>query len=366
LAPTTLAPREHPLSLESGSFGVAPNGDSVDRYVLASSIVSLAVLTYGGILQTLEVPDREGVRTNVVLGFSSLDGYLSAPDAYFGAVVGRYANRIARGQFELAGQRYQLTCNDGGNHLHGGRHGFDKRVWKARTRQDDDEVAVVLRRTSADGEEGYPGALEVEVTYAVTTDNVVRIEYRAATSRPTIVSLTNHALFNLTGEGIGTILGHDLELHADRYTPTDRDQIPTGALAAVEGTALDFQRPTKIGTRIGAAEEQLILAGGYDHNFVLAGASHVAARLAARLVDQTSGRTLEIRTTEPGLQVYTGNRLNRTLVGSSGRRYERFAGIAVETQRFPDSPNRHDFPPAALSPKELFHSRTELHFGTIA
>jgi aldose 1-epimerase len=344
---------------------VAPNGDSVDRHVLTSSTVRLAVLTYGGIVQTLEVPDRKGVRSNVVLGFSSLDGYLSAPDVYFGAVVGRYANRIARGQFELAGRRYQLTRNDGGNHLHGGRQGFDKRVWKARTRQDDDEVAVVLRRTSADGEEGYPGALDVEVTYALTTDNVVRIEYRAATTRPTIISLTNHALFNLSGEGVGTILGHDLELNADRYTPTDREQIPTGALAAVEGTALDFQRSTNIGSRIGAADEQLILAGGYDHNFVLAEASHGAARFAARLVDQTSGRTLEIRTTEPGFQVYTGNRLNGTLIGCSGRGYERFAGIALETQRFPDSPNRPDFPSAALAPKELFHSRTEWHFGTI-
>lgn len=299
----------------------------------------------------------------MVLGFSTLEGYLSAPDAYFGAVVGRYANRIARGRFELAGQQHQLTCNEGRNHLHGGSHGFDKRLWKARARRDDDDVALVLSRTSADGEEGYPGALEVEVAYALGFDDVIRIEYRAATTRPTIVSLTNHALFNLSGEGAGTVLGHELELNAERYTPTDDEQLPTGILAAVEGTAMDFRRPTVLGSRIEATDEQLTLAGGYDHNFALAEACDLEGRFAARLVERGSGRSLEIHTSEPGLQMYTGNRLNGTLFGTSGRRYQRFAGIALETQRFPDSPNNANFPSAALAPGALFESRTELRFG---
>jgi len=365
LAAATWQPREL-LNVERAPFGIAPSGERVDRYVLTSPSVRMAILTYGGRVQVLDVPDRNGVRSNVVLGFATLDGYLSAPDVYFGAIVGRYANRVARGQFELAGRRHQLTCNEGRNHLHGGWHGFDKRHWEARTtRSNHKEVALVLGRTSGDGEEGYPGVLEVEVTYALTVDNVVRIDYRAATTRPTIVSLTNHSLFNLSGEGTGTILDHELKLNADRYTPTDREQIPTGAIATVEDTALDFQRLMKIGSRIGAAEEQMILARGYDHNFVLGDAAYGESRFAALVVDRRSGRTMEIRTTEPALQVYTGNRLDGSLVGASGQSYERFGGIALETQRFPDSPNRHDFPTAVLAPNELFHSKTELRFRTI-
>ena len=365
MAARTLAARG-PLNIESSVFGVTLSGETVDRYVLTSPTTRLAILTYGGIVQALEVPDRTGAQSNVVLGFSTLDGYLSAPSAYLGAIVGRYANRIARGQFELAGQRHQLTRNEGRNHLHGGAHGFDKRIWKARTRRRDDEVALILGRTSADGEEGYPGALDVEVTYALGFDNVIRLEYRAVTTRATVVSLTNHALFNLSGDGVGTVLGHDIELNAERYTPTDSELIPTGALAAVEHTPFDFRRLTKIGSRIDAEDEQLILAGGYDHNFVLAGDGYDEPRLAAILVDNDSGRTLEIRTTEPGLQVYTGNRLNGRLVGTRGRAYERFGGVALETQRFPDSPNKQDFPSAVLTPSGIFRSRTEIQFGTIA
>jgi aldose 1-epimerase len=357
-----VAPWEEPLNIESSTFGVTPDGDTVDRYVLTNQTTRLAILTYGGIVQALEVPDRNGALSNVVLGFSTLGDYLAAPDAYFGAIVGRYANRIARGRFQLAGGQHQLSCNEGRNHLHGGWRGFDKRLWRARTRRDDNEVALQLSRTSADGEEGYPGALAVEVTYTLS-DSAVRIDYRAATTRPTIVSLTNHALFNLAGEGAETVLDHELQLNAEQYTPTDDEQLPTGMLAAVEATAMDFRRPTELGSRIEVPDQQLTLAGGYDHNFALAEASGRDLRSAARLVDPGSGRSLDVLTTEPGLQVYTGNRLNGTLVGASGRRYRRFAGIALETQGFPDSPNNANFPSAALAPEQLFESSTELRFG---
>lgn len=243
-------------------FGVTTAGEPVDRYRLIGQKVELAVLTYGGIVQSLLVPDARGRLANVVLGFSYLDGYLAAANAYFGAIIGRFANRIAGGKYELDEQTVYLAQNDGRNHLHGGKVGFDKRVWRARTQHRFDGVALTLRRTSHDGEEGYRGAVEVEVSYVLTPDDVVRIDYRATTTRPTAISMTNHTLFNLAGEGNGTILDHELQIDAQAYTEVDSELIPTGALRTVEGSPLDFRKRTKIGARIGADHEQLLLAGG--------------------------------------------------------------------------------------------------------
>jgi len=346
-------------------FGVTADGERVHRFLLIGRQVEMAILTYGGVVQSLVVPDARGHRANIVLGFSSLSGYQGAGSAYFGAIIGRYANRIGGATYELDGQRVSLTANDGRNHLHGGDSGFDKQVWRARTEHRSDGVALTLWRTSQDGEEGHRGTVEVEVSYVLADDDAVRIEYRAATTHDTIISLTNHALFNLAGEGRGTILGHELQVDAETYTEIDSELVPTGRIVSVEGTPLDFRRPTKIGARIGSEHAQLRVAGGYDHNFVLRTREQaVALRRAARLVDPISGRELRVSTTEPGLQVYTGNRLDGSLVGASGRRYDRFAGVALETQRYPDSPNRPDFPSAVLRRGELFRSVTELRFGS--
>jgi aldose 1-epimerase len=338
-----------PLRLDCRSFGTT-QGLGVDRYILTrAGGVEISILTYGGIIQAIRVPDRSGTSANIVLGFSELDGYLAAGDAYLGVIVGRCANRIAHGEFTLDGRVHRLSRNEGDNHLHGGHFGFDKKVWQARPGIGEREVAVVLSHTSEDGDEGYPGKVDVEVVYSLTLDNVVRIESRAVTTQATVVNLTSHSLFNLAGEGRGTVLEHELWLGADRYTPVDPELIPTGQLAPVAGTPLDFRRPAEIGSRLG---------GDYDHNFVL----NERAVSAARLLDRRSGRALEIRTTEPGLQLYTGGKLDGTLVGASGHRYERFAGVALETQRFPDSPNHAQFPSAVLRPGERYESTTELRF----
>jgi aldose 1-epimerase len=333
---------EASLRLESRPFG-AVQGIPVDRYTLArAGGVEISILTYGGAVQSLRVPDG----ANVVLGFSELDGYLAAGDAYLGAIVGRCANRIAGGELPLDGTVYRLSRNERSHHLHGGVAGFDKKVWRAQPRSGEHEIAVVLSHTSEDGDEGYPGRVDVEAVYSLTLDDVVRIELRAVTTRPTVVNLTSHPMVNLAGEGLGTILEHELQLDADRYTPVDAELIPTGELAPVAGTPMDFRGPAEIGSRLG---------GDYDHNFVLNG--HDAAM--ARLVDRRSGRALEVRTTEPGLQVYTGGKLDV----ASGGAYERFAGVALEPQRFPDSPHHRHFPSAVLRPGERYESTTELRFS---
>ena len=311
-------------------------GLEVELYRLAAGAVEISILTYGGIIQSLRVPGRAGETANVVLGFPELDGYLTAAGAYVGPIVGRYANRIARGEFELDGTRYRLSRNEGENHLHGGFAGFNTKVWRAEARESEREVAVILSLESPDGEEGYPGALSVEVTYSLDADGVFRIHYRATTTRPTVVSLTNHALFNLAGEGAGSILDHELEIDADAYVAVDAEQIPTGELALVAGTPMDFRRARAIG-------------GAFDHCFVLTGG-------ATHLVDPRSGRALEIRTTEPGVQLYTGNHLD-------GHPYPPHTGVALETQRLPDSPNHANFPSSVLRPGEVFESTTELRFS---
>ena len=353
------------LAVAAQPFGILADGAQVDLYTLRrGGGVEVGILTYGGIVQSLLVPDRTGRVANVVLGFPELSDYVAAGSLYLGAIVGRYANRISGGRFSLDERTHQLARNEGRNHLHGGHLGFDKKVWRARTRQSDTEVGVVVRHSSPDGDEGYPGALEIEVAYSLTRDDVLRVAYRAVATRPTIVSLTNHSLFNLAGEGVGDVLAHLLEIDADAYTPVDSDLIPTGELAQVRETPFDFRRPATIGSRIHVGDPQLVIAGGYDHNFVLNERGGLL-QPAARLTDRASGRSLEVRTTEPGLQIYTGNRLDGTRTGTSGRPYERFAGVALETQRFPDSPNQSHFPSSVLRPGMTYRSATELHFGLV-
>jgi aldose 1-epimerase len=348
--------------IERSGFGALPDGTAIERYLLRNDRgMTAAILTYGGIVQSMEVPDRDGTMANVVLGFATLADYL-AKGAYFGTITGRYANRIAGARFSLDGRSYRLAANDGVNALHGGIGGFSSRVWRAAARRDAGEVGVALRYVSPDGEEGYPGTLDTEVTCTLTADNALRIDYRATTDKPTVVNLTNHSFFNLAGEGTGSVLDHELTLHASRYTPVDEDLIPTGEIAPVSGSALDFTRPAAVGGRIRAGEPQLLRGRGYDHNFVLDKPAAGGLSLAARLRDPGSGRVLEVSTTEPGLQLYSGNFLDGSAVGTGGRAYRQSDGLCLETQHFPDSPNRPGFPATVLRPGETFRSTTVFAF----
>jgi aldose 1-epimerase len=341
-------------------FGALADGTEVDLYTLgAGRELTVKVLTYGGIVQQLLAPDRTGEPANVVLGFPGLDDYVARNTPYFGAIVGRYANRIANAEFELDGVRHRLPANDGPNCLHGGRRGFDKRVWRVTESQStDDGVALALRLASPDGEEGFPGAAVVDVTYTLSRDDSLRIDYRATTDRPTVLNLTCHAYWQLSGEGSGSIEDHVLTVAASRYLPVDDQMIPTGEVAPVAGTPLDFTTPQRIASRLHDSFEQLTAAHGYDHHFVLDRADAVSPVPAIRLDDPASGRRLEIATTEPGVQVYTGNHLDGSLAGGSGRPYRRHAGIALETQHCPDSPNRPEFPSTVLRPGQVFASTT--------
>lgn len=322
--------------------------------------IELEALTYGAIIRSLRVPDRRGALDDVVLGYDTLDEYLRR-NPFLGALVGRCANRIARGRFSLAGREYPLAVNNGPNHLHGGVRGFDKVVWQATP--DADGAGVVFGRTSPDGDEGYPGTLAATVRYALTDANELVIDYTAVTDRATPVNLTQHSYFNLAGHGAGDILDHILTIDADRYTPVDPSQIPTGALAPVEGTPLDFRRPTAIGSRIQQAHEQIVIGEGYDQNFVL-NWDGAGLRVAARVVEPRSGRTLEVATTQPGLQLYSGNRLDGSIIGKDGRPYIRRAGFCLETQHFPDSPNQPSFPSVILEPEQEYRHRTVFTFGS--
>lgn len=319
------------------------------------------VLGYGGIVQSLLVPDRDGRLADVVLGFERAGQYRHNP-AYLGALIGRYANRIARGRFPLDGTHHDLAVNDPPNHLHGGRVGFDSVNWESRPFRDERGAGVELRYTSADGEEGYPGTLSVRVTYTLTARDELVVDYGARTDRATPVNLTQHAYFDLGGGG--DVLGHVLSLDADRYTPVDAAGIPTGELRDVTGTPFDFRRPTPLGARIDADDEQLRFGGGYDHNFVLNGGATAEPRLVGRLLEPASGRVLELSTTEPGVQLYTANHLDGSLVGKGGRTYGPRAGVALETQHFPDSPNQPHFPSTILRPGEEYRSRTVYRFTT--
>jgi aldose 1-epimerase len=326
--------------------------------------MELEVMSHGATVKALRVPDRDGGLDDVVLGFDDPASYLG-PHPYFGGIVGRYANRIANGRFRLDGGEYNLTTNDGLHHLHGGPRGFDRRRWTAEAAATDGDPVLRLRYTSADGEEGYPGRLDVQVTYALTRAGEFRIEYEASTDRPTILNLTHHSYFNLEGSQATDILGHELQVDADTFTPVDEGLIPTGERRDVTGTPFDLRRPRPIGEAMKAAEPQLERGHGYDHNFVLRPPEpSMQPRRAARLVAPRSGRVMEVRTTEPGLQLYTGGALDGSIAGKNGRRYGKHAGLCLETQHFPDSPNRPEFPSTRLDPGQVFRSLTVHRFST--
>lgn len=344
-------------------FGRSPAGEPIDVLTLTNLRgLEMRVMTYGGIILSLKTPDRQGHVDDVVLGHDTAQGYFpNAP--FFGAIAGRYANRIAKGRFTLDGQVYTLATNDGANHLHGGRKGFDQVVWRAEPFNNRGGVGVQLSYTSADGEEGYPGRVKATVTYTLTDANTLAVTYEATTDKPTIINLTQHSYFNLAGATARDILGHELTIHADRYTPIDAGFIPTGELAPVAGTPFDFRTATPIGARIAQDDEQLRRGRGYDHNFVL-NRQGDGLSLAASVFEPTSGRTLEVRTTEPGMQFYSGNFLDGTLSGKGGVKYGQRAGFCLETQHYPDSPNHPEFPSVVLRPDRPYRSETTFSFGT--
>ena len=355
-----------PASITLQSFGRTTDGTPVELYTLKNANGLQADITnYGGIVVRLLTPDRLGNLGDIVLGYNSVDDYI-AETPYFGALIGRYGNRIAGGTFTLNGKTYTLaTNNDPGDipcHLHGGIRGFDKVVWSAEPSIVDGEATLTLHYLSVDGEEGYPGNLKVKVTYTLTNDNALRIDYDATTDKATPVNLTNHSYFNLKGEGDGDILGHVLMFTADRYTPVNIGLIPTGQLAPVAGTAFDFTTPHAIGERVDWENEQLTFGGGYDHNWVLNNQDGSMA-LAATAYEPVSGRTLEVHTTEPGLQFYCGNFLDGTLTGKSGRPYNFRNGFCLETQHYPDSPNQPFFPTTVLQPGDTYQTTTIYRFG---
>jgi len=344
-----------------------PDGSVVEQFTLSNSNgVEIRTIPYGAVIVSVRVPDRDGKLGEVVLGFDRLEDYLTK-SRYFGAVVGRYGNRIAKGQFTIDGTTYHLATNNGPNHLHGGVKGFDKQLWQAEPFALEDHVGVTYSLTSRDGDEGYPGTLHARVTYALNPRNMLAVNYEAITDKATHVNLTQHSYFNLSGEGSGDILDHELTIHADRFTPVDSTLIPTGELAAVEGTPFDFRVPTTIGSRIDHYDAQLENGKGYDHNFVLNARSESSLSApphAARVVDPRSGRTLDVRTSEPGMQFYSGNFLDGSISGRQGHVYTRRSALCLETQHFPDSPNHEQFPSTLLRPGQHYRSRTVFAFGT--
>jgi aldose 1-epimerase len=349
-------------SVQKSPYGKTADGTAVDLYTLTNKNgVEAKITNYGGIVVSLKVPDRKGIMGDVVLGFDSLSSY-TANNPFFGCLVGRYGNRIAKGAFTLDGAAYTLAKNNGPNHLHGGLKGFDKVVWNAEPVPGPGGAGLKLTYRSADGEEGYPGNLDVTVVYTLTDSNALKIDYSAVTDKPTPCNLTNHSYFNLSAGAASDILGTELTIFADRMTPVDKTLIPTGELRSVEGTAFDFRRPVKIGARIGAAEEQIQFGGGYDHNFVLNGEAG-SLRLAAVASDSGSGRVMELFTTEPGVQFYTGNFLDGSAVGKNGAVYAKRSGFCLETQHFPDSPNRPEFPSTILKPGETYRTTTIYKFS---
>jgi aldose 1-epimerase len=343
-------------------FGTLPDGRDVELYVLTNhNGMRASITTYGGIVTSLTAPDRNGRFADVVLGFDDLDGYLVG-HPYFGAIVGRYGNRIAKGRFTLDDQDYVLARNNGENHLHGGVAGFDKALWRAAPHFHPDGPRLSLTYVSADGEEGYPGRLDVTVDYTLTHENELRIDYRATTDKPTHINLTNHSYFNLIGPGVGDISSHELLINADHFTPVDNGLIPTGEIRSVAGTPMDFREPTAIGNRIDGDDEQLRFGSGYDHNWVL-NQDDTALSHAARVYEPTSGRAMEVLTRESGVQFYTANFLDGSISGKGGTVYGRRCALCLETQHFPDSPNRPEFPTTVLRPGEVYESTTIYRFS---
>ena len=359
-APPAHAPAAKATVVRS-AFGRLPEGAEVDLYTLSNATgMEVRVINYGGIVTAIKVPDRSGTPADVVLGFDSLEGYVKNPP-YFGAVVGRYANRIAKAQFSLDGKTYRLAATNGPNTLHGGVKGFDKAVWQAEPFDHDGQVGVALTHTSPDGEEGFPGTLSMRVTFTLSDANELSLDYSATTDKPTVLNLTHHDYFNLAGEGSGDVLAHELRINADRFTPVDATMIPTGKLADVAGTPLDFRMLTPIGAGIGSDDPQIKLGSGYDHNFVINHQGNDLA-LAARVEEPSTGRVLEVRTTEPGVQFYSANFLDGN-TGKSGHEYHNRGAFCLETQHYPDSPNHPEFPTTTLRPGEQFHSRTVYTFS---
>ena len=344
-------------------YGTLPDGTTVEQFSLMNAHgTCVRVLTYGGIVTALETADRTGRRANIVLGCADLDGYRAA-SGRFGAIIGRYANRIAQARFTLDDVAVELDRNDPPNSLHGGTAAFDRVVWHAVAADTPNGAWLALRHVSPHGAGGFPGTLEVEVRYSLGADDALRIDYEAETDRSTVVNLTHHGYFNLAGEGTGDVYGHELTILADAFTPVDATLIPTGELRPVDDTPFDFRAPAPIGARLAAADEQIRIARGFDHNFVLRPAGPPAPRLAARVREPASGRVMDVLTTEPGMQLYTANALNGALRGSGGRPYGRGAGLCLETQHFPDSPNQPGFPSTVLRPGERFRSTTVFRFS---
>jgi len=353
-------PHTQDLLVTRTPFGSAPDGTAVELFSFANARgTQCAVMSYGAAIVSLQVRDRSGSLGDVVLGCDSLAGYLAQP-AYLGAVIGRYANRIRHGRFSLDGRTYQLATNAGSHALHGGIRGFDKVVWRAEPYQSRWGVGLVCEHTSPDGEESYPGGLRVTVAYALTDSDELVVDYSAEASAPTPLNLTQHSYFNLAGGG--DVLGHEVLIDAEAFTPIDAALIPTGEIRPVDGTPFDFRKRTALGARINSEDPQLAFAGGYDHNFVLR-RSGPGDHRAASVREPVTGRTLDVFTTEPGMQLYTGNFLNGSIIGKGGQRYGHRAGFCLETQHYPDSPNRPEFPSTILQPGQEYRSRTIFRFG---
>jgi aldose 1-epimerase len=346
--------------IKKQAFGMTASQEAVELYTLSNGNgMEARIMTYGGTVVSLKVPDRHGKLGDVVLGYETLDGYLKN-SPYFGAIVGRYGNRIGKGRFSLNGKQYTLPKNNGENTLHGGLKGFDKVVWKAKEVKSKDGIGLSLSYVSKDGEEGFPGNLTVTVVYTLTNNNELKIEYTATTDKTTVVNLTHHSYFNLAGEG--GILNHELRIDASSFTPVDSGLIPTGELRSVKGTPMDFSKPTVVGARIDQQDEQLTLGRGYDHNWVLNNRTGRLA-LAARVYEPASGRVMEVYTTEPGVQFYSGNFLDGSITGKGGQVYKQRYGFCLETQHFPDSPNKPSFPSTALKPGQRYKTTTTYKFS---
>ncbi|MCF7802752.1 MAG: galactose mutarotase [Candidatus Marinimicrobia bacterium] len=352
------------LTISEENWGALDDGRPVSLFTLTNQEgVTAQITNYGGTLVSVKWADKNGEVEDVLLGHRTLEGYLE-DNPYFGGIIGRYANRIDEGQFALDGESYQLATNDGPNHLHGGDKGFDKVVWDAQTFQEADSVGVRLRYVSADGEENYPGEVTVEVTYSLNSNDELRLDYAATTDEKTIINLTSHPYWNLAGQGAEPVLDHIMMINADHFTPIDETLIPTGKIRSVEGTPFDFTEPTKIGKRIDADNQQIEYGNGYDHNWVLNQDEPGEMVLACRISEEESGRILEVMTTEPGLQFYSGNFLDGSITGKDGEMYEYREAVVVEAQHFPDSPNHPNFPSTVLNPGEEYSQTTIYKFIT--
>lgn len=350
-------------SITSESFGQLSDGREATLYTLTNASGMVVKITnYGGIITSVLTPDKDGTMGDVVLGYDSVEEYV-AGSPFFGCITGRYANRIAAGKFTLNGETYTLATNNGPNHLHGGLEGFDKKLWDAESFENENGVGVSMTYVSPDREEGYPGTLTSRVTYTLTPANAIQIDYEATTDKPTVINLTNHSYFNLKDGGASSMLDHKMRIVADRYIPTDVGNIPLGPLETVEGTPFDFRSSTAIGDRIDADHVQIERGYGYDHTYVINdGGSSLA--LAAEVYEESTGRFMEVLTTEPGVQFYTGNHLNGSFTGKNDVAYERRSGFCLETQRYPDTPNQPDYPTAVLNPGETYESTTVYRFST--